>query len=1054
MAKYGYTLYGLRRYGELEGDQVYYRSGLRAFAYDYGKVFISWGAVNVDPNDLNPTHWRLIRTQNGVPDNPDLGTVLAGGPISSFNVAYTDSTADTVAGQEVYYSLWFYNTIDWINCGSDTAFVLAKSDTLTNVLRRLPAAWLNEESGVGDATGNPESSNQLVQLLSAYTYEYDRLRLQIGLLQNMSDYRQIPQALLPIAVLDRGMPYEPTLGDYAHRSLYRVGHLVNATKGTSQALTSFTSALTHWGSSVVKGTNLMLDYNDSSFEESKGHWAVTNATIEAKAYADSLTDLGAEITMPTPPLYDRLFPPLGYGYGLVTSNSTNGITLSLGNANPKTYGIPVKGSNIYTFKGWGLALDTAKAGTASITWYSATGAEISTTTPAAINFATTWSTFQVSGLAPRGSVYAGIHLTIASTATSKRFVLDLMQFSLEANADRYEDARTAHVQVQADRTNYLPNPGFDNGLSGWDVVNGSYVQDFNSPAEALVFGAANAKVSNTGAGDPVFVSEWVPVLASAPITFSAFVTADQAGRTAVARIEFTTTESEASQITVLADEDGQYFPTVPEIVTSADFNLHTDAATRVFVSTKAPAAVADNGQVQAKVSIFFPDSSNNDNFWIDACLLESHPDVRAYFQGNGGPQPVNPVYDTFVNLNDCRWEWREQLNLVSNPNFDSTTGWTANSGTTISSVSTGGGYNPFAGGHMMKVNRTTAGTAKVTTTVTLDRIDTVDGDVYGGDDVVVTARVIGLAGDYTIDINGAHAKTFTVSSTNKDQWTTLHTNFITTNDQATFDINITHSGSGAYYVDAVQAEYGRVAGPFVDNSDQAVTTRANNNDGSKTVWQFYGPQTGGGGRSYYWARYYNKYERLKADIPVLMPLGSTWAITSGEPTPGELDTNNSLLSRSSFESGLYGWHGDSAALTRVVSGGSHLESFGASGSAWMNVTSTASSTFGVHADAIDLIPNAGYYAAVAIKPSLAAIGDFTLKVDWTDDNGTVLWTTEETATITHPERWAYIGLTSKNIQRVNGVVVRAAQAVLSVTCDATTPATGITFSLDRVIFRQ
>jgi hypothetical protein len=1056
MAKYGYTLYGLRRYGQLEGNQVYYQADIYAYAFDYGKVAVAWNSINVDPNDPNPTHWKLIRTQNGVPDHPDQGTLLAGGVITSFAVAYTDTTADAVAGQEVYYSIWLFNGLDWINCGSSTAFVTAKSDTLLNLTRRMPGSWVNDASGVGDVMGSPESGNQLYQWLSALAFEYDRMRLQTELVAGMSDYRKIPKVLLPSAVLDAGMPYEPTLGDLTHRSLYRVGHLVNSTKGTAKGITSFTSALTHWGSSVTKGSNLMLDYDDSSFEETTGRWAATAGTLAQVAYADTETVLGSAIAAPSVPLYNRLFPPRAAGFGLVTSTSTSSVVLSLGTSEPKLYGIPVTPDTDYIFKGWGLALDTAKTGTVRVNWYNATGTALSAYASASISVGTTWGSFEVYGTAPAGAVYAGIVVTIASTSANKRFAIDLMHFSAIKHAEQagqFEDARTAHVIVDADRTNYLHNPGFDNGLSGWFVKDAKLELDFNPSVSAIVFGSAAAKMTAT-ASTAAFISEWTPVNPGTALTFSAFVSTGTSGRHAVARVEFTTPQSAADQIAVLQDEDGQYFATDAELVNGSTTALSTK--TRVSVTAQAPVFVPDNGQVQAKVSIYFTDAQANDEFWFDGMLLESHPEVREFFQGNGGPAPTDPLTQTFIGLDDCRWEWAKQTNMVNNPNFDSTTGWSGNSGTTISSVSTGGGYTPFAGNHMLKVNRTASGTAKVTTNVVLDAIDRVDGDVYGGDDVTVTARVIGITGDVTIDVGGAYAKTFHISAANSGVWTTIHTSFITTADQTNFDINISYvrTGAGAFYVDAVQAEYGRLAGPFVDNSEQTVVTRPNNNDPSKVVWEYYGPQTGGGGRSYYWARYYNKYERLKDDLGGIMPLGSSWAVVSGIPTPDVIDSSNSLVIASSFESSMISWQPVQATLKRYVSQGSHYADFGAAGSGWATATSTAADTFGFYADPVSVIPNAGYYASVAVRPTLASVGDFTLKIDWLDSNGSVLWSAHQTVAVTHTERWTYIGLTDKNIHQVGPDIKRAKKAKVSILCDATTPAIGISFRADRVLFRQ
>ena len=78
---------------------------------------------------------------------------------------------------------------------------------------------------------------------------------------------------------DLGFKYEPSLGDFYHRSLYRSGLGNFSSKGTTSAIQEYIGALTHWSADIDPYINMMLDYNDSSFEESTGHWYVTGGTF-------------------------------------------------------------------------------------------------------------------------------------------------------------------------------------------------------------------------------------------------------------------------------------------------------------------------------------------------------------------------------------------------------------------------------------------------------------------------------------------------------------------------------------------------------------------------------------------------------------------------------------------------------------------------------------------------------------------------------------------------------------------------------------------------------
>jgi hypothetical protein len=165
--------------------------------------------------------------------------------------------------------------------------------------------------------------------LTAYAFAYDRLRIEAGLLEKSSDFKKISTALLRYKVQDLGFSYEPTLGDTYHRSVYRSGNIINSTKGTSRGISAYTTALTHWDTDIRVGHNLMLDYNDSSFEESIGRWGISGlrapgytplptplyaSTLTHQKYSTSLADLGVTVTPPSPGLYDPVFPPRNSGF--------------------------------------------------------------------------------------------------------------------------------------------------------------------------------------------------------------------------------------------------------------------------------------------------------------------------------------------------------------------------------------------------------------------------------------------------------------------------------------------------------------------------------------------------------------------------------------------------------------------------------------------------------------------------------------------------------------------------------------------------------------------
>ena len=183
MAKYGYNKYGAGfRYGETTAISLYYNSQITAWAYDYGTTQVSWTSIVPNPTDAYPTHWKLVKSYSGSLDNPEDGITVLGGPFSEFVTSYTE-TADFAQGREVNYSIWVFNGQNWIFCGSDYTTVVTSKDTLMQLSSWMPKAWVNQTSGIGDATGEVNSSD-FITTLGVFSFMYDKFRSEANLLAN------------------------------------------------------------------------------------------------------------------------------------------------------------------------------------------------------------------------------------------------------------------------------------------------------------------------------------------------------------------------------------------------------------------------------------------------------------------------------------------------------------------------------------------------------------------------------------------------------------------------------------------------------------------------------------------------------------------------------------------------------------------------------------------------------------------------------------------------------------------------------------------------------
>ena len=561
MSKYATGKFGILKYGE-QGTQVYYESNISAKSLDYKTILLTWKTVTPDPADSAPTHWKVVKSYTGAVDSPENAIFVDGDVFTTFRLQYQDTLfTEEDLGKEIIYSFWVFNvTLGWIFCGKSSSQVIGDTGTLNKVTKWIPRAWLNTKNTVGDVTGEPESNNQLVQVLSAYTFMYDVLRTKANILEHTSNPKDAHTSLLRHFVNQFGFEYEPSLGDTYHSTLYKAGNVINSLKGTTKGVQSYVTALTHLESEVAIGHNLLLDYNDASFEESVGRWTVTSGTLTNKVY-------GGGVTAPIPYNYDSSFPLRAVGYGSLTTASTTAVTMRLpGTADDKvSYGIPVKEGVRYLFSGWVKQLGANAASVnATIDWYNNIGGYISSNTVSSTYTTTTsWqectskSDLGRNGqLAPSNAAYAAIKLVLTpSSASSNEYIFDMLQFAAADLSLDYEDARLITVYLNGDENNYTLNPSFEAGTGYWLSYGGTLIQDSLVSSTAVVHQAYVGKLTTTSSGLAGISSIWTAIDPGDNYVFSANVLGP-IGRTARIRAEYshhpsTTTDMQTTITNVL-----------------------------------------------------------------------------------------------------------------------------------------------------------------------------------------------------------------------------------------------------------------------------------------------------------------------------------------------------------------------------------------------------------------------------------------------------------------------------------------------------------------------
>jgi len=1074
MAKYGTKLYGSGvRYGVTSVVSVYYQSNIVALSSDYQTIKLSWSPIVPDPSDPSPTYWALVKSYTGTLDDPSKGTILAGGVYSSIGISYTDIITDN-QDLEVSYSIWLFNGSSWKFCGSTYTFLVSDKNSLVKISNWLPKAWLNQSNNIGEGLSY-YGDNSFVTILGVFSFMYDYIRVEGSVLGNSLNPIYTPSALLPYKSTSLGFNYEAALGDIYNRSLSSTGNIINSYKGTSAGLTIYTTALTHWGAGYSLGHNLMLDYNDSSFEESVGRWGVSSGTLATTTY------VLAGISAPTP-FVDASYPGKSVGVGKLTTAATTPITMSLPSTglDVKLNGVPVVGGTRYIFSGWARHTAVATTITGVITWYDQFGNSLGSTS-ASPTFTTTtnfaeFTTASDSGrngkLAPLRATFAKVILTVTpSAATSNIIYYDMFQFAEASHSLMYEDARKIYINVAGEKENYFYNSEMEYGLYSWTALNGNLSQDSVTTA-AIVHGTKTGKLTSIATGTAAYISDWVAIEPGQQIVASAYILGS-AARTVKVRLEFSNQSSTQLQSSILSDTDGQYYPTTQYFIDSDPFTLSTTTPTQIYGTGITPPFSQDAGNPLVKVSFYFTDNVAGDSYWLDGGLLEESSTVDPFFDGDGGATITNPLTQKYYAPADCKWEYKEVYNYVSNSGFETnTTDWTAGSGTLTRVTTDTGGVGPKYGTYFGKL--TYSSTGSLTGTAYLPSA------AVGGEDFIISAYVRGAQATYTLGTN-----TFTISSSEKADWKRIHTvvQLAAGATTVSFTIsvaNTTGSTSTYFHIDGVHGEYGRVVNQYLDTT--LTTTFAINNPltSSKTIWAAK-VQSVGGGKSSYFSNYNTKLSRLNATIGNFMPVGANWGINTRSASATYADLPGAKISSSSFENDLNGWVAVNSTLARKIAGGTLLADNVTHGQGYCRVTTAGSSgnkPFGIKTGKIYIVPDAGYYSSVAIRPvNSDSLGSYTLEVDYYDINDNVIVVYQDnltgnkttnskdstgasnsvitstartkTVSITHTDRWAYVG-NSFPVSSITG----AAYAIVNITFSPATYVSGQAFDIDRVVFRE
>ena len=282
MSRYGINYYGLSTYGSSAAVQ-YVLSSFTAQSRGYGSIRIKWDHPSGAWSNV-----RLIRNSYGYPVNAYDGEVLVNAAKENDPTFYNDSTLGK--GAFYYYSLFLYDTLtySWVRAGDVTGVSVKNYNYGTNMYKHIPDIYKLTQAYVASSDWD---NDDLYNFLSLFGFQLDHAQTITNLLVNRYDLEKVGGVLIPSLLQQFGLTYEPEIGYQQSRILVRDAVQIGKKKGSAEGLRQFMKAFTGYAvpqpvagtpnpsvDGLVIGENLMLDYNDSSFEESIGQWASSDST--------------------------------------------------------------------------------------------------------------------------------------------------------------------------------------------------------------------------------------------------------------------------------------------------------------------------------------------------------------------------------------------------------------------------------------------------------------------------------------------------------------------------------------------------------------------------------------------------------------------------------------------------------------------------------------------------------------------------------------------------------------------------------------------------------
>ena len=622
MSKYGIDYYGAAYYGATTLVE-FNASPFIAKPYGYSKILLTW---------TTPTgawdYLRLVRNPIGFPVAADDGDILfedanATSRTSYFDEGQTPSNIGLKAGVAYYYTIFVRETTysTWQVAGLAIGVSVKDFNTTNNMYNYLPIILTSQ---VPHDTSVEQDNDVLKRFLQLFGLNHDLYKTQAENVLNLYDVSSLNGSLVPVFMKQFGIKYEPELGLRQSRILLRNIITLYKNKGSKIGIEEYVKAYAGYDNTVTMGKNLMLDKNDSSFEESIGSWANDNGSLDVVA-----TNPDADV-----PAYNEIdsqdgFPNLQKGILEVTSDGGT-VEIALNGETPRQYGIPVVAGLDYTLIGYSWAETTARSVSAAIAWYDRNGGLLSTSSfgTASTNSTSTWTRSIKTDTAPTDAYYAVPHFKIVSTSADEIHYFDAVQFEQASSATFFQDARQILISLKATRINELLNPNFEDSTDNWNFDNATTIlttAEGESPGGDTVepISGGAVEVYSIAAGPVTITSEPMPISSGNDYTFSIYSTSLIVG-----------TSYESSVFIKWYDNTDTLIST-----SSSDAFTLEPSYSRPSITAAAP-----TGAVTATVGFIWEADEADREILLDAALFEKSAFVNSFFDGSNGVASLTDLF--------------------------------------------------------------------------------------------------------------------------------------------------------------------------------------------------------------------------------------------------------------------------------------------------------------------------------------------------------------------------------------------------------------------------